>query len=68
MKNYVVGYVSDYVQYRIKQMKDRENPYKLVFKSPLALKYQNEILFEFNACAIIRAVKRRIYKIRLRVF
>ena len=61
MKNYKVQTVKEYVEYRIKQLENKEILNILVFKTPLALKYQNELLFEFNAEAIMRAVKRRIY-------
>lgn len=60
MKNYVVRPVSDYVEYRLKKLLRNDMKGKLVFKTPLTLKYQNEFLQEFQMEAILNAIKRRI--------
>ena len=60
MKNYVVCYVSDYVKYRMEKLMQNGIEGRVVFKTPLTLKYQNEFLQEFQIEAIMNAVKRRI--------
>lgn len=61
MKKYVVQHISDYVEYRMTQLKKYGLKGRLVFKTPLCLNYQNEFLQEFQMDAIINAIKRRIH-------
>lgn len=51
----------DYVEYRLGQISKRGLGRKLVFKTPLTLKYRGEFLKEFRMDAILEAVIRRIY-------
>lgn len=60
MENYVVCCVSDYVEFRMERLRKEGMEGKLVFQTPLTLKYQNEFLQEFQMEPILNAVKRRI--------
>lgn len=61
MKNYEIQKISDYVIYRMEQLKQNGLKNIVRFKTPLTLKYQNEYLKEFHMKAIVNAVKRRLY-------
>ena len=61
MEQYIVQPISDYVEYRMGQFKRRGPEGRLVFKTPLCLKYQDEFLQEFHMEGILNAVKRRIH-------
>ena len=50
--------IRDYVDYRCKKIEDSA---RLVFHTPLTMKYQSEILKTFNIEAIMRSIERRIY-------
>lgn len=60
MNNYVVRPVSDYVEFRLEKLRKNGMEGRLVFKTPLTLKYQSEFLQEFQMEAIVNAIKRRI--------
>ena len=51
----------DYVEYRLKNIFRSGLEGKLVFKTPLTLKYRGEFLKEFRIDAILEAALRRIY-------
>ena len=51
----------DYVEYRLKNILGSGLEGKLVFKTPLTLKYRGEFLKEFRIDAILEASLRRIY-------
>lgn len=51
----------DYVEYRFKQISKIGLEGRLVFKTPLSLKYRGEFLKEFRLDAILEAAVRRIY-------
>lgn len=59
MKGYVKQ-IEDYVERRMETLK-RDVPAKIVFETPITVKYKGEFLREFNMDAIVRGVKRRIY-------
>ena len=61
MERYQVQRLKDYVDYRLKTQKDVMKSGKLIFCTPLTVKYHGEFLTEFNMEAIIRGIKRRIY-------
>jgi hypothetical protein len=76
MERYQVSTVADYVERRLRQLKqklstaEKENeidstenvlPMGLIFYTPLTLKFHGEFIQEFNMEAIINAIKRRIY-------
>lgn len=61
MSNYEVQMLSDYVEYRLAQLKEYGLEQKIRFKTPLALKYQGKLLEEFDIQAIATAIMRRIY-------
>lgn len=61
MQNYEIQMVSDYVEYRLQQIKNSGLENRVDFKTPLTLRYRNEYLQEFHVQAMINAVKRRIY-------
>lgn len=60
MEKYQVKQLADYVECRMETLK-RDVPAKIVFETPLTVKYNGEFLREFNMDAIVRSVKRRIY-------
>ena len=64
-ERYKVMTVSDYVSYRLMSADIRKvmegNRCRLVFQSPLALKYQGEIRKSFLPEALLAAIERRIY-------
>ncbi len=65
MEQYQIETILDYVDYRMKQIQksgcksDCKN--RLVFRTPLTLKYQGEFISEFHMEAIWNAIRRRIY-------
>ncbi len=61
MANYEIQTVEDYVRYRKKQLQERGCQYKLVFDTPLTLKYQGEFIQQFHFLALFSSIKRRIY-------
>lgn len=60
MEKYQVKQIEDYVESRMETLKG-DVPAKIVFETPLTVKYNGEFLQEFNIDAIVRSVKRRIY-------
>ncbi len=64
-ERYKVMLVSDYVGYRLASAEIREvmneNSCRLVFQSPLTLKYQGEMQKHFLPEALLAAIERRIY-------
>lgn len=64
-ERYKVMFVSDYVRYRLKSADIRNvmnvDCCRLVFQSPLTLKYQGEIQKDFFPDALFAAIERRIY-------
>lgn len=60
MDRYQVRMIQDYVEHRLKTWKG-ETSVKMVFETPLTVKYNGKFLREFNMDAIVRSVKRRIY-------
>lgn len=61
MEKYRVEKIKDYVQNRLEIWNKDVMPSKIVFETPLTLKYNGKFLNEFNMDSIIRSVKRRIY-------
>lgn len=61
MGNYTVQHVSDYVDFRLKQFGKKKAEGRMIFKTPLTLKYRGEFLQEFEMHALLESVKRRIY-------
>ena len=62
MGNYKVGTVDDYVRYRLRQIGRKEpGTYTVRFQSPLALKYDHEMIRDFRADAVFAGIQRRIY-------
>lgn len=61
MDKYVVHTLYDYILFR--EMSDEHIMYKntIIFDTPLALKYQNDLLKEFQIEAILNSILRRIY-------
>lgn len=60
MEKYQVHTIRDYVDYRKKQLAEAEN-LRMIFKTPLTLKYQGEFIKSYNIEAITKAIQRRIY-------
>ena len=58
MSSLGILFIRDYVDYRCKKI---EESARIVFHTPLTLKYQSEILKTFNMEAIMRSIERRIY-------
>lgn len=61
MEKYQVKQLKDYVENRLKTLEGASLPSRVVFHTPLTVKYNGEFLNEFNMESIIRSVKRRIY-------
>jgi len=61
MSQYQVLKISDYVSYRQKQLEHWKIENKLVFKTPLTLKYRGEFLQEYQMEPILTAISRRIF-------
>ena len=61
MENYQIQTVWEYAGRRMEQMRREGRKDKLVFQTPLLLKYNGEFLEEFHMEAIWNAVRRRIY-------
>lgn len=62
-KNYLIEILEDYVEERKQQLKeiDSEKGRRIFFSSPLSLKYKSQFLREFDICAILNGVARRVY-------
>lgn len=61
MKQYQVQTIWDYVKYRMRQIQENGCKNRLVFQTPVTLKYQDEFWKVFQMEAIWNAVQRRIY-------
>lgn len=61
MDKFVVHTIYDYVLFRKLRHNISKKECKIIFDTPLALKYQNEFLREYQIEPIITAIKRRIY-------
>lgn len=61
MKNYEITTIRDYVIHRKKKLQERGFTGKVIFRTPLTLKYYGEYIEQFNMDAILRAVSRRLY-------
>lgn len=57
-KNYLIEILVDYVKERKQQLRE---PNKIIFHSPLCVKYKSEFIREFDIRAILGSVARRIY-------
>lgn len=60
MERYRHETIGTYVAYRLRQIKDTQR-LSIEFQSPATLKYQGEILQEFDLTAIYKAAARRVY-------
>lgn len=59
MEKYKIEYLDSYVE---QQLQVREQPFvRMVFSTPLTLKYRGEFLHEFRMDAILAGIRRRIY-------
>ena len=58
MKNFRLHSIWDYIEYRKAKVSDRV---RLLFQTPLTLKYRGEFLHCFDMEAIMNAIERRIY-------
>lgn len=61
MEKYQVMQLGDYVGHRLKTWKGNVFSVKMIFETPLTVKYNGEFLREYSMDAIVRSVKRRIY-------
>lgn len=61
MRNYRIQTVGEYVEYRVGRMEKTGSRNRIVFLTPVTLKYQGEFLDEYCMEAIWSAVLRRIY-------
>ena len=61
MEKYEIHTVAEYVAHRLKQVQRGLPQHKLVFDTPLTLKYQGKFLNEFQPDAIVASAQRRIY-------
>lgn len=61
MKKYIIHVLYDYISFRKTWREISINKSRLIFETPLTLKYRNEFLQEFQLNVIINAVVRRIY-------
>ena len=61
MKNFQVQTIDEYVKYRMEHICPAAFQNRIVFHTPLTLKYQNVFLEEYHMEAVWNAVLRRIY-------
>lgn len=61
MRDFQIQTIQEYVDYRIGRLKSSGAPGRLVFHTPVTLKYQGAFLKEYQMDAIWNAVLRRIY-------
>lgn len=61
MDRFVIHTLYDYVLYRSMGLGTDAQDYRIIFDTPLTLKYQGEYLQKFELQAIVEAVKRRLY-------
>jgi len=61
MKKYIVHVLYDYLLFRKMWRETNDSRSRMVFETPLTLKYRNEFLQEFQLNVIVNAVVRRIY-------
>lgn len=61
MEKYQVEQLKNYVQNSLEIWNKDVLPSKIVFETPLTLKYNGSFLNEFNMDSMIRSIKRRIY-------
>lgn len=61
MEHYQIQTLYEYVTYRMGQIQERGCKNRMVFQTPLSLKYQNVYLRQFHMGALWNAVRRRIY-------
>ncbi len=61
MKKYIVHVLYDYILFRKMWYEISGNRSRMVFETPLTLKYRNEFLQEYRLNVIVNAVVRRIY-------
>ena len=59
--NYCIRMVSDYVERRLAQISERGMENRLIFHTPVTVKYQNEYMQSFQMLPLTEALKRRIY-------
>lgn len=57
-KNYLIEILADYIEERKREI---EKPHRILFHSPLTVKYKGEFISEFDIRAIINSVTRRLY-------
>lgn len=60
-KQYLLYTLGEYAKYRVNQIQENGGADRLIFQTPLTLKYQNEFWKIFQMEAIWEAVQRRIY-------
>ncbi len=61
MEDYKIQTIGDYVEYRMGQIRKKGCRNRLVFRTPLTLKYQGGFQETFHMGAIWNAIRRRIY-------
>lgn len=61
MERYRIQTIGEYAEYRLKQIRRQGCRNRLVFQTPLTLKYKDAFLEEFCMEAVWNAVRRRIY-------
>ena len=61
LDNYCIQTVGNYVDSRMKQILKRGLENRVIFRTPMTVKYQNEYVQEFQIVPLAEALKRRIY-------
>lgn len=65
MDNYVVHMLYDYLLFRVMRIRDIsvKAEVRMIFLTPLTLKYQGEFFREFRMDAILKAIRSRIFRL-----
>ena len=61
LSNYRIQTLSSYVEHRLRRLSDREQQNRLIFYTPVTIKYQNEYMQEFQLQPLLESLKRRVY-------
>ena len=61
LENYRILNLKEYIDYRMGRMQEDASNVRLLFHTPLSMKFQGEELTDFNSLAIVRGAVRRLY-------
>ncbi|MBR2841864.1 MAG: CRISPR system precrRNA processing endoribonuclease RAMP protein Cas6 [Lachnospiraceae bacterium] len=61
MGEYRIGFIRDYISYRLKRIQKEGWPDTIVFHTPLSQKYQGAFLEELDFAAVLKSIQRRVF-------